>query len=91
MPTRLDCALVQDEYPVVVEDGVEAVGDGEQRLPLKLPEERLLHQRVGLLVHRGRRLVQQDQLIFGDELGHIIYRGCCFQKDLTQEYEDDMK
>ena len=60
--TYLDFALVEDEYPVVVEDGVEAVRDGEEGPPLQLAEQRLLHQRVGLLVHRGRRLVQQDQL-----------------------------
>ena len=62
MPTHLDRALVQDEYPVVVEDGVEPVGDGEERLALQLAEQRLLHQRVSLLVHRGSCLVQQDQL-----------------------------
>ena len=62
MPPHLDCALVQNEDPVVVEDGVEPVGDGEERLALQLAEQRLLHQRVSLLVHRGSRLVQEDQL-----------------------------
>ena len=62
MPTHLDCALVHDKDPVVVEDGVEPVGDGEERLALQLAEQRLLHQRVSLLVHRGSRLVQEDQL-----------------------------
>ena len=56
--TYLDSALVEHEYPVVVEDGVEAVRDGEEGPALQLAEQRLLHQRVGLLVHRCRRLVQ---------------------------------
>ena len=55
--------LVEHHDPVVVEDGVEPVGDGQHAAPRKLLPDGRLDQVVCLKVHRRRGLVQDKHLV----------------------------
>ena len=54
--------LVEDHDPVVVHDGVESVGDGEDAAPGELLPDRGLDKVVRLQVHGCRGLVQNQNL-----------------------------
>ena len=58
----LELSLVEHHDPVVVHDGVEPVGDGEDRAVRELPPDGGLHQVVRLKVHSRRGLVQYQNL-----------------------------
>ena len=69
-------AFVKDEYFVIVEDGVDAVSDGENRDADKRLSDGLLYHGICLQIHRRSRFIQHQDLRFPDNKDrHRIARG----------------
>ena len=60
-------ALVEDHDPVVVHDGVESVGDGEDAAPGKLLPDGRLNEVISLQVNSRGGLIQDQNLHEGDK------------------------
>ena len=58
----LELALVEDHDPVVVHDGVESVGDGEDAAPGKLLPDGRLDEVISLQVNSRGGLIQDQNL-----------------------------